>query len=178
MVNKNEGWEEVNDVNSVWRPEATGEEIIGVYKSKETDVGQYKSNIYTLETDDGEREVYGSKGLDGKFADIPIGYEVRIVYKGEKPMAPPKKPFKMFQVFKRPGNGSSGSPQMMGKEDPEAETIIQMLEEEISAKHKGNVKPSLEETVDLAAKYCDDKDCKDIDSMMLTRIKVVLAERG
>lgn len=176
MENKN-GWEEVNDVNSVWRPEATGEEIIGIYKSKETDVGQYKSKIYTLETDEGEKEVYGSKGLDGKFVDIPIGYEVKIVYKGEKPMPAPKKAFKMFQVFMRPAEGSPEAPQLKGKEDPEAEKIIEMLEEEIGAKKKGKGKASLEEIVDLAAEYSEDPTDVEIDSRMLTRIKVVLAER-
>ena len=50
----------------------------------------------------GEVDVFGSTVLDNKFKDIPLGYEVKIVYQGEKPSTPPKKPFKLFQVFKRP----------------------------------------------------------------------------
>ena len=100
--NKNQGWEEVKDPeDSIWRPEAIGDEISGIYLCKENDVGIYHSNKYTLETDNGEVDVFGSAVLDKKFDDIPIGYEVKIVYQGEKPSKPPKKPFKLFQVFKR-----------------------------------------------------------------------------
>jgi hypothetical protein len=103
--NKNQGWEEVKDPeDSVWRPEAIGDEISGIYLRREDDVGMYHATKYTLETDDGEMDVFGSTVLDNKFKDVPIGYEVKIVYQGEKPSKPPKKPFKLFQVFKRSVN--------------------------------------------------------------------------
>jgi hypothetical protein len=100
---KNSEWEEVKDPeNNVWRPQVAGDEIIGIYLRKETDVGRYHTNKYTLETDDGEMDVFGSTVLDTKFKEVPLGYEVKIVYQGEKPSKPPRKPFKLFQVFKRP----------------------------------------------------------------------------
>jgi hypothetical protein len=100
---KKNDWEEVKDPEeSIWRPEAAGDEILGRYIEKERDVGPYKSTKYTLETDEGEVYVFGSTVLDRKFDDVPIGYEVKIIYQGEKPSKPPKKPFKLFQVFKRP----------------------------------------------------------------------------
>jgi hypothetical protein len=54
-----------------------------------------------LDTKKGEMDVFGSTVLDNKFKDIPLGCEVKIVYQGEKPSTPPKKPFKLFQVFIR-----------------------------------------------------------------------------
>ena len=99
---KDDRWEEVKDPeDEIWRPEAIGDEISGKYIHKEEDVGVYHSNKYTLETDKGEVEVFGSTVLDSKFKDINLGCEVKIIYQGEKPSTPPKKPFKLFQVFKR-----------------------------------------------------------------------------
>jgi len=100
--NSKDGWEEVKDPeDEIWRPEAIGEEISGKYIRREDDVGKYHSTKYTLDTENGEKEVFGSTVLDNKFKDIPLGYEVKIIYMGEKPSTPPKKPFKLFQVFKR-----------------------------------------------------------------------------
>ena len=100
--NKDNGWQEVKDPeDEIWRPEAIGDEISGKYIRKEDDVGIYHSTKYTLDTEKGEVDVFGSTVLDSKFKDIPLGYEVKIVYQGEKPSTPPKKPFKLFQVFKR-----------------------------------------------------------------------------
>jgi hypothetical protein len=100
--NNDKGWQEVKDSeDEIWRPEAIGDEISGKYIRKEDDVGIYHSTKYTLNTEKGEVDVFGSTVLDSKFKDIPLGYEVKIVYQGEKPSTPPKKPFKLFQVFKR-----------------------------------------------------------------------------
>jgi hypothetical protein len=100
--NNDNGWQEVKDSeDEIWRPEAIGDEISGKYVRKEDDVGIYHSTKYTLDTEKGEVDVFGSTVLDSKFKDIPLGYEVKIVYQGEKPSTPPKKPFKLFQVFKR-----------------------------------------------------------------------------
>jgi hypothetical protein len=95
-------WEEIKDPeDEIWRPEAIGEEISGKYIRREDDVGMYHSTKYTLDTKNGERGVFGSTVLDNKFKDVPLGCEVKIVYQGEKPSTPPKKPFKLFQVFIR-----------------------------------------------------------------------------
>jgi hypothetical protein len=100
---KDDRWEEVKDPeDEIWRPEAIGDEISGKYIRREDDVGMYHGTKYTLDTGNGEVDVFGSTVLDSKFKDIPLGYEVKIVYQGEKPSNPPKKPFKLFQVFKRP----------------------------------------------------------------------------
>ena len=99
--NKNE-WKEIKDAEDVvWKPVRMGDEISGKYIRMEEDVGMYHSNKYTLETEDGEVDVFGSTVLDNKFKDGPLGYEVKIIYQDEKPSAPPKKPFKSFQVFLR-----------------------------------------------------------------------------
>lgn len=71
-----------------WSPEE-GEELIGIYQSKEVDKGPNKSNLYTFKKHNGELiSVWGSKVVDSKFDDetdpIVIGDEVRFVYKGKR----------------------------------------------------------------------------------------------
>lgn len=107
MVNQNP-WEEVIVESQVWRPEdlGIGAEIIGIYKGKEENVGQWKKNRYTfaimVNGECQEKYVYGTVDLDEKFKQVPIGYEVKIIFEKELPSRPPKKPFKKFKVYKRP----------------------------------------------------------------------------
>ena len=37
-------------------------------------------------------------------ADVPIGYEVGIIYEGEKPSTPPKKTIQTFQSIQKTSN--------------------------------------------------------------------------
>lgn len=122
MVEKE--WEEIKEPESIWRAEAVGDEISGKYIAKEEDVGIYHSKKYTLETSDGEIDVFGSVGLDDKFKEIPLGYEVKIVYQGEKPSKPPKKAFKVFQVFKRPANDETAEDKVEDSNEEEKEVFM------------------------------------------------------
>ena len=92
MHNKRNDWEEIKDLeDEIWRPEAIGDEISGKYIRREEDVGMYHSTKYTLDTEKGEVDVFGLTVLDNKFKDIPLGYEVKIIYQGEKPQYASKK---------------------------------------------------------------------------------------
>lgn len=79
--------EEMNDAS--W-PEKdhelnVGDSIEGRYIGKKENVGKNKSNVYTLETEDGRKiGVWGSTVLDSKFQNIGIGKMVAIEYLGEK----------------------------------------------------------------------------------------------
>ena len=116
---ESEGWDEVDtkDQNR-WSPEQVGDSIQGIYLTKKTNVGSYNSIVYVIKNENGQFDVMGTTGLNNAFKSIPTGYEVAIIFKGEKPTRPPKNPYKIFQVFKRkPGKSSQG--QQEQKEEPE-----------------------------------------------------------
>ena len=57
----------------------------GRYIAKNTNVGKHKSNVYIVETDNGEKVgVWGGTVIDGRFDKIAIGKKVGIEYLGEK----------------------------------------------------------------------------------------------
>lgn len=71
-----------------WSPEE-GEELIGIYQSKQENVGPNKSNLYEIKKHNGELvSVWGSTVIDSKFDDetdpIVVGEEVRFVYNGKR----------------------------------------------------------------------------------------------
>jgi len=101
MFKESEGWELVPDEDDFWCPSNEGDWVAGIYVKKEDDVGINHATVYTLNNTEGENKIFGTFGLNKKMAGIPIGYEVGIIYKGEKPSKPPKKPFKLFEVHKR-----------------------------------------------------------------------------
>lgn len=77
-----------------------GTVISGFYKSKKTNVGQNASNIYEILLPNGTLVgIWGSGLLDGKFADIPMGCEVRITYLGvQQPKTPKGRAYQNFKV--------------------------------------------------------------------------------
>jgi hypothetical protein len=109
MVNKiedifkpEEGWLKVPDLDDMWCPTQIGDYVAGVYINKEENVGRNHATMYTLKDSKGiENKIFGTVGLNKKMLDIPIGSEVGIMYNGEKPSTPPKKPYKLFDVVHR-----------------------------------------------------------------------------
>lgn len=64
--NSGESWDEIKPV-------------MGKYKNKKEDVGPHSSNVYVLETEEGESvSVWGSTVLDNKFSEIPLGSTVYV----------------------------------------------------------------------------------------------------
>lgn len=90
--------------STIWEPEVIGESIEGLYIEKEENVGQFKSNLYSIKTsDEVENKIWGSKVLDGLMENIEIGMEVRITFNGKQPSKTGKNPWKDYKVeFKKP----------------------------------------------------------------------------
>ena len=104
-MNKGE-WERVIPDSDVIRFENLGDQVIGIYKEMKRNQGQWKKNQYTLAVEENGKVkckyLYGTTGLDDLFKNVPIGYEVKIIFKKEIPQRPPNKPFKVFEMYKRP----------------------------------------------------------------------------
>lgn len=92
------------------------EEIQGTYIKHRSNVGPNHSHVYRLENTDGCFDIWGTTGLNSRFnnkeSPIPIGSELIIIYKGERPSQPPHKPFKKFQIFTLETNGDDEEAQI------------------------------------------------------------------
>jgi hypothetical protein len=103
------GWKEVKRDEAelekpiTWEPEIIGETLQGTYIDLEENMGQYKSNLYTIKTSEGEVKVWGSKVLDELMKKVDLGLEIRITYNGKQPSKTGKNPWKDFKVeYKQP----------------------------------------------------------------------------
>lgn len=66
-----------------WTYENDGDVIEGILVKKETDVGENKSNLYSIETSPGQfSSVWGSTVLDQRMSLVVVGSKIRITYKG------------------------------------------------------------------------------------------------
>jgi len=66
----------------MWEPDAVGESIQGRYIDKEEGVGQFKSNFYTIKTQEGEEiKFWGSMVLDNLLEKVPLSCEVKIIFR-------------------------------------------------------------------------------------------------
>jgi hypothetical protein len=141
-----DGWEEMPDFeNEGWCPQEKGDKLQGIYINKREGVGLNNATLYTIKNDEGEWVVFGSVALNNKLKNVPIGYEVGIIYQGEKPSKPPKKPFKMFQVFRRAVGSKSEKekepetqpkPQMNLEDDSSTWAIIDGISLKLEEKHE------------------------------------------
>ena len=77
-----EKWTEVNSSTDEMWDKDKDKEFIGVYKSKKTEVGKNKSNVYAFDVDGKSVGVWGSTVIDTKMAEIMIGSKVKIEYLG------------------------------------------------------------------------------------------------
>jgi hypothetical protein len=90
---------EEKEKDNMWEPEAIGESIQGIYIEKEEDVGQYRSNLYTIKTkEEGEKKFWGSTVLDDLMGKVALGSEVLITYQGKQPSKKGKNPWKDYKV--------------------------------------------------------------------------------
>lgn len=71
----------------------------GVLVSKEAGVGQNDSNLYRFETKDGENvSLWGSVVLDDRLAQVDLGTELKISYKGKVKNEQSGRSFKSYEV--------------------------------------------------------------------------------
>lgn len=106
MTAIDDSWKEVGAGGDVWDYKALGKgaEFEGIYLSKEENVGENNSNLYSFE--DKNRtftQIWGSTLLDTRFKNLQPGEEVKIVYLGVEQSEKRKgKTYHNFQVFHRP----------------------------------------------------------------------------
>lgn len=78
-------------------------ELVGIYLSKEENVGPNGSNIYNFRKSDGlVIGVWGNTILDDRFKSIKIGEEVKVVYLGRAKSEKTGREYHGFDVFHRP----------------------------------------------------------------------------
>ena len=83
---------------STWTYENDGDFIEGILVQKQKDIGENKSMLYSIETPEGVKNVWGSMVLDQRMAFIDVGARVRITYKGLAEAKKGKNPAKIFKV--------------------------------------------------------------------------------
>ena len=93
----NEEYEEVNP--EIWKPLNKGDEIKGFYLGVQKEVGEYKSNLYSIETQTGIKNFFGNIVLNDKMIFIKVGENIKIEYLGE--VKGKKKTYKDFKISKK-----------------------------------------------------------------------------
>ena len=89
-------YEEINP--TVWKYENDGDFIEGIVVNKEADVGENKSWMYSIETPEGVKNVWGSAILDTRMTFVKIGDKIKITYKGLGESKAGRNPPKIFKV--------------------------------------------------------------------------------
>ena len=70
--------------NDMWKFDTEGDKIAGWLVGIQHGVGRNKSNVYTLETDEGNVDFWGSTVLDRQLENLVIRRNaIQITYKGE-----------------------------------------------------------------------------------------------
>lgn len=82
-----------------WKPENPNDEIVGVLINVEKEVGENKSNLYTIENGDKYIKVWGSTVLDPNMSAVKIGEKVKIVFTGLGEAKAGRNPPKLFKVY-------------------------------------------------------------------------------
>ncbi len=82
----------------VWTYENDGDFIEGVLVNKQDKVGPNNSWIYTIETPDGVKSVWGAAILDSRMVAVKVGAKIKITYKGLGEAKGGHNPPKIFKV--------------------------------------------------------------------------------
>lgn len=91
------GYQEINP--SIWEYKEVGDFIEGVFVRMQDKVGANESKMYSLETSEGIKNIWGSVILDERMALVRIGDKLKITYKGvSKESTKGKNPAKIFKV--------------------------------------------------------------------------------
>lgn len=80
-----------------WTYEEDGDFIEGILVSVQKDVGPNEAMLYSLETTEGVKVVWGATILDQRMALVNVGEKVKITYKG---LAEPKAGKQAAKIFK------------------------------------------------------------------------------
>jgi len=74
-------WKKVDTTNTFSFDEE-GDEIIGKLVKKDEDGGKFDKGVYTIETEDDKKTVFGTAILTDRLKEVEEGEQVKIVYKG------------------------------------------------------------------------------------------------
>ncbi len=88
-------YKEVNP--ELWAYENDGDFIEGVLVLKQEDVGDNNSMMYSIETPEGVKNVWGSAILDSRMKLVKVGSKIKITYKG---LGEPKSGKNAPKIFK------------------------------------------------------------------------------
>ncbi len=93
-------WEEAEPAGAEGKTIYLGAVVTGIYSGMKTNVGQNDSTIYELKLADGQLvSFWGSQLIDGKFAQIEIGMEVRVSYLGvSQPKTAKGRPYRNYKI--------------------------------------------------------------------------------
>jgi hypothetical protein len=181
MFSKEKGWNEIEDKTGCWKPKGIGDYITGIYTGIKTNVGKHHSEVYLIKSGEIEYKVFETEQLKQKMEDVPIGYEVVLIYKGSKKSPAPKSPFKMFDVKKREPSEENLSPEaeiaadkkdsptLADADDPATINTIEIYEDIYKSEHFDK-KPTCDEIIQLA------ETDPDLSKEDVTKIKVQLAK--
>jgi len=89
-------YQEINPTD--FKFEKEGDFIEGILVQKQADIGVNKSNLYSIETPEGVKNVWGSAILDSRMALANEGDKVKITFNGLAEAKPGKNPAKIFKV--------------------------------------------------------------------------------
>lgn len=91
----------VENSGNTWKPEKKDDEVVGILVDIEKGVGTNNSTLYTIqeETTGENVSVWGSTILDSRMKGIPVGAEVKIIFKGFGDAKPGKNPPKLWKVL-------------------------------------------------------------------------------
>jgi len=89
-------YKEVNP--ELWAYENDGDFIEGVLVLKQEDVGDNNSMMYSIETPEGVKNVWGSAILDSRMKLVKVGSKIKITYKGFGEPKSGKNAPKIFKV--------------------------------------------------------------------------------
>ncbi len=73
-------YKEINP--EIWAPENEDDFVEGVLVLKQENVGANDSMMYSLETPEGVKSIWGSAILDSRMTFVKVGSKVKITYKG------------------------------------------------------------------------------------------------
>ena len=89
-------YKEINPEN--WTYGDEGDFIEGVLVAVRKDVGENKSMLYSIETSEGVKNVWGATILDSRMGLVNIGDKIKITYQGLGEASKGKNPPKIFKV--------------------------------------------------------------------------------
>jgi len=89
-------YEEINPTD--WTYENDGDFIEGVLVRVQENIGPNNSMLYSIETPEGVKSVWGATLLDSRMALVKMGNKLKITYKGKAEPQAGKNAAKIFKV--------------------------------------------------------------------------------